>query len=77
MLKTNLESIKKILENYRKELENKAFTYADMMADWSGTSESEVARYAGYYEVNRIERQRVEDAISDVTFAINHYQDAK
>lgn len=72
-----LENIKTLLENYHKVLMDRAITYADMMADWTGSSVSEATRYADMYDLNRKERQRVENALFDVEFAIDHEQDAK
>ena len=58
-----VEMAKTLLENYDKQMANKAEHIADMMADWIGSSETEAKRYADQYATVRVERQRIRDVL--------------
>ena len=72
---TTLERIKTLLENYDKKLQAKGETYANFMADWADTSQSETIRYADKYTQVRLERQRVHYSMLEIDYEIKSYNE--
>lgn len=75
MTVSEMERIETLLKNYDEHLRNKAEHYADMMADWADTSEDETRLYAEKYSTVRVERQRLHDAMLELTFEIKGLKD--
>ena len=75
MTASGMERIETLLKNYEEHLRNKAEHYANMMADWADESEDETRRYAEKYITVRIERQRVNDSLRELEFAIKQLKE--
>lgn len=75
MTVSEMERIATLLKNYDEHLRNKAENYANMMADWADASQSETIRYANMYSTVRVERQRVNDSLLELEFAIKQLKD--
>ena len=75
MTVSEMERIATLLKNYDSHLRDKAERYADMMSDWAEASQSETVRYANMYSTVRVERQRVNDSLLELEFAIKQLKD--